>query len=292
MNLLDKAKSLVPVLSYDMHKGDCGRLGFFGGCEEYTGAPYFAAISALKLGADLSHIYCEKDAAPIIKSYSPDLIVHPYLRSLENTSGLPENHIDFIHQKIIGTTSKQHAFSIGSGLGRDPNIHKSIALMISHAKNANVPIVLDADSIYIVAQNPQLVSGHKLAILTPNVNEFKTLATALGIDSKPIVENVEKVAKELNGVTIVLKGKQDIITNGISTIYCNQTGGLKRCGGQGDVLSGAIATFLGWGICKSQKRWIENRSEQEISSEELPLLAAYSGCKVTRTASHLTFEKH
>ncbi|PVU92379.1 hypothetical protein BB559_003742, partial [Furculomyces boomerangus] len=109
---------------------------------------------------------------------------------------------------------------------------------------------------------------------------------------KPIVENVEKVAKELNGVTIVLKGKQDIITNGISTIYCNQTGGLKRCGGQGDVLSGAIATFLGWGICKSQKRWIENRSEQEISSEELPLLAAYSGCKVTRTASHLTFEKH
>jgi NAD(P)H-hydrate repair Nnr-like enzyme with NAD(P)H-hydrate dehydratase domain len=37
----------------DMYKGQCGRIGVFGGCIMYTGAPYFAAISALKAGADL-----------------------------------------------------------------------------------------------------------------------------------------------------------------------------------------------------------------------------------------------
>ena len=30
-------------------------------------------------GADLSHVFCTKDAAPVIKSYSPELIVHPIL---------------------------------------------------------------------------------------------------------------------------------------------------------------------------------------------------------------------
>lgn len=30
-------------------------------------------------GADLSHVFCTKDAAAVIKSYSPELIVHPVL---------------------------------------------------------------------------------------------------------------------------------------------------------------------------------------------------------------------
>lgn len=30
-------------------------------------------------GADLSHVFCTKDAATVIKSYSPELIVHPIL---------------------------------------------------------------------------------------------------------------------------------------------------------------------------------------------------------------------
>lgn len=30
-------------------------------------------------GADLSHVFCTKDAAPVIKSYTPEIIVHPIL---------------------------------------------------------------------------------------------------------------------------------------------------------------------------------------------------------------------
>ena len=48
-----KARSVVPKLTADLYKGQCGRIGVFGGCIMYTGAPYFAAISALKAGADL-----------------------------------------------------------------------------------------------------------------------------------------------------------------------------------------------------------------------------------------------
>ena len=35
-------------------------------------------------GADLSHVFCTKDAAPVIKGYSPELIVHPLLEESYN----------------------------------------------------------------------------------------------------------------------------------------------------------------------------------------------------------------
>lgn len=35
-------------------------------------------------GADLSHVFCTTDAAPVIKSYSPELIVHPVLEESYN----------------------------------------------------------------------------------------------------------------------------------------------------------------------------------------------------------------
>ena len=34
---------------------------------------------AVQIGADLSHVFCTEGAATVIKSYSPELIVHPYL---------------------------------------------------------------------------------------------------------------------------------------------------------------------------------------------------------------------
>lgn len=61
------------------HKGQAGRVGVVGGSAEYTGAPYFAAFSALRTGCDLAHVFCLPQAAPVIKAYSPDLIVHPLL---------------------------------------------------------------------------------------------------------------------------------------------------------------------------------------------------------------------
>ena len=48
-----------------------------GGSFEFTGAPYYSAIAALKIGADMAHIFCSKTASHSIKAYSPEVIVHP-----------------------------------------------------------------------------------------------------------------------------------------------------------------------------------------------------------------------
>ena len=65
--MLHKVRAIVPKLTNNLRKGQCGRVAVFGGCVMYTGAPYFAAISALKTGADLVHVFCEKEAGSVIQ---------------------------------------------------------------------------------------------------------------------------------------------------------------------------------------------------------------------------------
>ena len=77
------------------------------------------------------------------------------------------------------------------------------------------------------------------------------------------------VSRALGGVTVLQKGSEDMIctntgktgkqqaeaskiSEGDSTeerVVVDVPGGLKRCGGQGDILSGAVGTMLAWGKC-------------------------------------------
>lgn len=75
--MLRGARRIVPELTVAKYKGQDGRIGIFGGSLEYTGAPYYVAMSALRVGADLVHIFCSKDAGIPIKALSPEPIVHP-----------------------------------------------------------------------------------------------------------------------------------------------------------------------------------------------------------------------
>ena len=70
-SLLARVRSLVPPLAGDRYKGQAGKVGVLGGCREYTGAPFFAAFAALRVGADLSHVFCTRSAAPVIKVRAP-----------------------------------------------------------------------------------------------------------------------------------------------------------------------------------------------------------------------------
>ena len=76
-NILPSVLDVFPKLSESSKKGDNGNIGVIGGSYEYTGAPFYAALTSLKIGGDLAHIFCSKSAASSIKTYSPELIVHP-----------------------------------------------------------------------------------------------------------------------------------------------------------------------------------------------------------------------
>ena len=98
------AKSIVPPLSHDDHKGSMGRVGVIGGSRDYTGAPYYAASSSLKFGGDLAFVFCSKQAAGPIKTYSPELMVVPFyddefvdsMKSHNYSSSADEKEVSFL----------------------------------------------------------------------------------------------------------------------------------------------------------------------------------------------------
>ncbi|KAJ2785683.1 hypothetical protein H4R18_000374 [Coemansia javaensis] len=289
---LQTLAQLIPPLTLDLHKGDCGRVAALGGCEEYTGAPYFVASAALRLGSDIAHVVCEKDAATVIKGYSPDLIVNPYLRSVDNQR---DRTLDEIDERIGALLARLHAVAAGSGLGADPNIRQSVRRAIAAARRRGLAIVLDADALALVCEDPGLVSGYRNAVLTPNAPEFARLSAALGVGTDgaelPVDEAARMVAQKLGGVTVVRKGKKDIITNGDRLFICDENGGLRRCGGQGDMLTGSALAFLAWGERYKQRAWDLRPYGDPIEEALVPMHAAYAACMLTRHASFLAYEE-
>ena len=57
---------------------------------------------------------------------------------------------------------------------------------------------------------------------------------------------VARIRRALGNPIILLKGRTDIITNGTEVRTCSEEGSPRRCGGQGDLLAGALATFVAW----------------------------------------------
>ncbi|ESO97453.1 hypothetical protein LOTGIDRAFT_114759 [Lottia gigantea] len=242
-SLVDMIKSFIPPMTHHQHKGQSGRVAVVGGCEEYTGAPYFAAISALKVGGDLSHVFCTSDAANVIKSYSPELIVHPVLK-LDKADTVKD-----ATKETSNWLERMHAVVIGPGLGRNPTTLSYAENVIHKAKAMCLPIVIDADGLFLITQKPDLIKGYKRAILTPNVMEFSHLYEKMfgkkPIENEPVV-NVKSLSELLGNITIVLKGVSDVISDGEQVLICYGEGSPRRCGGQGDLLSGSMGVFTYW----------------------------------------------
>ncbi|KFK26158.1 hypothetical protein AALP_AA8G210800 [Arabis alpina] len=279
---------VTPSLDPKRHKGQAGKIAVIGGCREYTGAPYFAAISALKIGADLSHVFCTKDAAPVIKSYSPELIVHPVL---EESYSISEEEKRKVQEKVLGEVDKWmerfDCLVIGPGLGRDPFLLECVSKIMVLAKKLNVPFVVDGDGLFLVTNSIDLVKSYPLAVLTPNVNEYKRLVQKVlncQVDEQNAEDQLRSLAKQIGGVTILRKGKSDLISNGETVNSVSIYGSPRRCGGQGDILSGGVAVFLSWAQ--------QLKSSPESPFENPAILGCIAASGLLRKAASLAFTKH
>ncbi|KAK0657102.1 Ribokinase-like protein [Cercophora newfieldiana] len=297
--ILGRVRQMIPPMLEKFHKGQLGRVGVIGGSEDYTGAPYFSAMASARLGCDMSHVICTPTAAAVIKTYSPNLMVHPLMRSSPSPDSIPsaaDADPSQVASRIIALLDRLHILVIGPGLGRDPLMQETCARVIRAAKEKKLPMVLDADALLLVQKDPGLVKGYNLAVLTPNVVEFGRLTKALGVDEsvRAAEENagenakVEALAKALGGVMILQKGREDRLSDGQKTLAVDLEGGKKRSGGQGDTLTGSIATFLGW-----RKAYLDGLWETGggLKEEELLALAVFGGSAVTRECSRLAFVK-
>ena len=173
--LLDTLRLLVPALTAERYKGQAGKIAVIGGCADYTGAPYYAAISGLKLGADLSHVFCSDAAATAIKSYSPELIVHGCLKERQPEAAAREAQVEAVCRWFPAIT----ALVVGPGLGRDETLQAVAEGIIERAIAESIPCVIDADGLAVVVRRPALVHGSRWTVLTPNRPEYQRLSQAV-----------------------------------------------------------------------------------------------------------------
>ena len=311
-------------------KGDAGRVGIVGGSAEYTGAPFFAAMAAYRAGADLVHVFCPPRAASVIKSYSPDLIVHPCVMDL--SARHPSNLADETRTKDREKISENHqahpscsptnasvsadeeplndtwdtdwlprmsAIVVGPGLGRGSAASAAVKRSIEIAKAYEIPIVLDADALYTLSRDPLIIMGYKKAVLTPNHHEFKRLVAAskqlnsssTGDGESDGLDGVVELSHAFLGPTIVRKDAVDSISDGNLFVKCDEAGCPRRCGGQGDVLAGSAAVFASWLYTPDNEQKNANEVQDDHCTRSL-VTACYGASLLTRHTAAAAFAKH
>ena len=209
----------------------------------------------------------------------------------------------------------------------------------------DIPLVIDADGIRLVMEDEDvsLVGNNGRVVLTPNKAELDRFrGCGWGGESGNSGDIASDIAHILNGPVVVAKGEADVVVthtigevedmlenahlegyeNEIaklrkySTLYvCDEMGSPRRCGGQGDVLAGTIATFLAWSTrseaaecaivsaamhleddpdteaALSKAAMAQNYKLNHVFASSASALAAYAGCLVTRVAARAAFDK-
>ena len=210
---------LFPDFNPNNHKGQNGRVAIVGG-GVYSGAPSLAGIGAYRTGVDLVHVFVPASSFDQVSKFAPELMVH----KLES---------EYITEEVVEVL-RQHNFDsiiIGPGMGKMDESLSSTSSIISNFDN----LVIDADAINTYNFR------RKNILLTPHLGELARL------DVNSSEEDLMSFSKK-HGVTLLLKGKIDFMTDGYN-LKRNYTGHPRMAvGGTGDLLAGVCGGFMARGL--------------------------------------------
>jgi ADP-dependent NAD(P)H-hydrate dehydratase len=224
-------RKFIPARKSLSKKGDNGKILVIGGNFLYHGAPILSSLAALRSGSDLVYTCVPKINVMATRSLSPNLIVVPLVDAKLTRGSV---------QKLLGVIPKNlDSATIGMGLGIQDR--EALKILVKSLLDRAIMLSLDASCLI-----PEILSeiNDKNVVVTPHAGEFRRLFGELPPDNvKQRTIMVEKYAKE-NGVTVLLKGPTDIVSNGKLTYLNPKNVAAMTVGGTGDVLSGIVASIL------------------------------------------------
>lgn len=273
----EKPSALLPVRKKDAHKGSCGKVLVIAGSKNMSGAAYFAAAAAYRMGAGLVRVITASENREVLQRQLPEAVLTTY----EASGGmLTAESAEQIKAALLWAD----VILLGPGIGTGAVGASLVNYVISNCK---VPLVIDADAITVLSRMisekvpaEQGISGRlsyiaKLlpagTILTPHKKELSVLT---GIPLAELVADLmdsSAACTHQNELIYVKKDARTIVSFGESD-YINVTGnGGMATAGSGDVLGGMIAGLLAQG--------------------ESPRMAAMSGCYLHGMAGDMAAAK-
>ena len=235
----DKAfSSHLPPRKIFTHKGTYGHVLILAGSKGHAGAALLAARGAYRAGAGLVTVYGPARIESIIQIGLPEAM---FIADPESD-----------HIAEIPPLDRYDAVVFGPGIGQAKTTRDAMVALLQNI--GNIPLILDADALNLLAANPELyalIPAEGQLILTPHPGEFKRL---LGeeMDDSRIFSQMEDVLRKLPGkqAVLLLKNQYSIAlsTDGrrAVNIWFGNPG--MATGGTGDTLCGAIAACAARGM--------------------------------------------
>ncbi|PKF50129.1 NAD(P)H-hydrate dehydratase [Enterovibrio nigricans] len=215
---------LEPTRKKSAHKGQFGRLICIGGQKGMGGAITLCGQGALRTGAGLVTLLTAEVNMPAILARQPELMTQFWR---ERQGGEVLEHI----------LAWADVIAVGPGLG----LSNWSRHLFDGALAMNVPMVLDADALNLLAQYPCRYGNW---VLTPHPGEAAKL---LSKSVREIERDRFSAVKELHNVyggVVVLKGAGTIVYDGVTLSIVNAGNPGMASGGMGDVLTGCIAALI------------------------------------------------
>lgn len=148
----------------------------------------------------------------------------------------------------VDAVGRVQAWVVGPGVGTD----EAGEAALRFALDTDLPVLVDADALTILAAHPDLVAGRTApTLLTPHAGEFARLAGhPPGVDR---VAATRELADAFDA-TVLLKGNVTVIAEpGAGHVYVNPAGqSWAATAGSGDVLSGIIGALLAAGLAPGE----------------------------------------
>jgi ADP-dependent NAD(P)H-hydrate dehydratase / NAD(P)H-hydrate epimerase len=223
--------ALVPQADAETDKYRRGVLGVVAGSDRYTGAAVMAVGGALATGVGMVRFVGAEHPAEMVRRRWPEAVV------TVTAAGEPP---------ALERAGRVQAWVVGSGLGTDDDA----AAMVRAVLAADVPVLLDADALTVVAEHPDWLRERRApTLLTPHAGEFARLTGGDRADVEAHrLERVRRAACDL-GVTVLLKGSSTLVADPDGAVRANtaQTPYLGTAG-SGDVLTGVCGALMASGL--------------------------------------------
>jgi hydroxyethylthiazole kinase-like uncharacterized protein yjeF len=235
--------ALLPAPSAESDKYRRGVLGVVAGSDRFTGAAWLSVGAAIHGGAGMVRLVSAGRPAAVVRQDWPEAVI----TVIDDAGPDPA--------QVLRTAGRVQAWTAGPGMGTD----EDAAALLKEVLASDVPVLVDADGLTLLAADRGLLPRSAPTLLTPHAGE---LARLLGADRDDIearrLEHVRRAAAELHA-TVLLKGSTTVIApdgpagsaagDGAGPVYVNSTGTpWLATAGSGDVLSGLAGALLAQGL--------------------------------------------
>ncbi|MEX2428165.1 MAG: NAD(P)H-hydrate dehydratase [Bacteroidales bacterium] len=222
---------LLPERGKFAHKGTFGHALAIAGSSGMMGAALLTGEAVLRSGAGLVTLHVPRSGFRVVQTAFPEAVV-----------SIDESEDIFSEPPGL---DKFTAIAAGPGIGTEEESRMGLRNLLERVQ---VPLVLDADALNMIAANPDMVSLiPKRSILTPHPLEFDRIA---GKSADGWNRHKKQIDFSVShGVIIVLKGAYTGISFPNGSYAFNTTGNPGMAtGGSGDVLTGIIVSLLAQGM--------------------------------------------